>query len=144
VRRLVLLAFTFSFSTAADAADTVWHCWYEGDGNFALTCLLPKAELMDRGGFDGAEQLALQARWRERLEAGALAEAAHLVREHPESFAGQWMRIPLYSDPFEEDMAFARRLALAAMCGAGPGCAVAFDPLWATAETAFAAPRALR
>lgn len=101
----------------------MWHCWYEADGKFLLTCALPDPELAREPEGAGA---GIRAQWRRALHANDLPLAARLVREHPSAFAARRLYVPLYGPP-AEDLVQAERLARAAMCLRQPACVVAFD-----------------
>jgi hypothetical protein len=105
-----------------------WHCWYDADGKFQLTCALPDDDFLAVA-IDGAnEGGAIRARWRRALQSNELALAARLVRDHPVEFAARRMYIPLYGPP-ASDLRQAERLARAVTCRRQPACVVAFDPL---------------
>lgn len=104
----------------------VWHCWYDADGRFQLTCELPDPALVQQPTEDGDIAEAVRAQWRRALHSNEFGLAARLVRGHPVAFAARRVYIPLYGPP-EQDMIQAERLARAAMCARRPACVVAFD-----------------
>ena len=101
----------------------LWHCWYDADGKFQLTCAMPDQEVTPVASGDAG---AIRARWHAALQANDLALAARLVRDHPAPFAARRIYIPLYGPP-AGDLRQAERLARAVMCRRQPACIVAFD-----------------
>lgn len=104
----------------------MWHCWYDADGKFLLTCALPDPGLVGEAGEEAGTGDAIRARWRRALHANELGLAARLVRLHPLEFTARRLYIPLYGPP-AQDLVQAERLARAAMCFRQPACVVAFD-----------------
>lgn len=96
---------------------TVWHCWYEADGKFQLTCDLPQSAPAGE---------TLNKEWRRALDSNELVLAARLVRQNPSEFAARRMYIPLFGPP-AQDLHQAERLARAVMCWRQADCVVAFD-----------------
>lgn len=119
---------------------TVWHCWYEADGSYKLKCFgVPLQDALSPAADpDGGDDLRYL--FQERMAAGDLAGATRVVRRFPEAFEGEFLEIPIYTDPYEMD--FSVRLAQAVLCHADPGCRVSFDRRWS--DDAGRGPRLAR
>lgn len=102
-------------------AQTVWQCWR--DHALHVVCVLPEAATLP-----DAEARALQPGdqgIRPPILGGQLPPLVRAVQDTPEALRGQFIRIPLHSEP--NDPRFVAELAQAVMCGGHADCLAVYS-----------------
>lgn len=97
-------------------ADTVWKCWY--DRALHVACSLAQAAPATT--LDAAQAQALAVGAAVPLRPGRLPPLVQVLHTNPGALRGQFVRIPLHSEP--TDPVFVAELAQAVMCGTQMDC----------------------
>jgi hypothetical protein len=101
----------------AQEPNTVWQCWYEGQG--AIACVVEQVRNAPLQ-FAGATL------------SPDVPEILRVLRENPASIRGRMVAIPLHTVPY--DMNNVARLAQLTVCGNRPDCQMTFSAQRPSAE----------
>lgn len=122
----LLIAATSIASQRIVAAEAMahWHCRYDGDK--AINCTLkPSPAAIARGQPLTTEPVNRGGTAPADAKAGRLPAVVQTIRDNSVALAGKQVRIPLHTEL--TDIAFARQLTQAVMCGARASCSVEFE-----------------